>query len=178
MPDVIVIGGAPGIGKSTLARHLRERFHSPWIDFGRLREFHLEPNWKNQNVEEEALSFENLLFIIRNYIRHGYSNVIVDDLKDERIQQMAAMLAEFDVRVLTLALSDSAELRRRIKERNDGWRDEDGAVEWNRKVLKRPTVPEEFKIDTAGMSPDEVANAVQEYLGSKEPLRSKQATTG
>ena len=72
MPESIVIGGAPGCGKSTLAAQLRALLRGPWIDFGRLRKFHLERDWSNEGHEEEAMTFENLSSIIRNYIRHGY----------------------------------------------------------------------------------------------------------
>ena len=57
---VIVIGGAPGTGKSTLARALRNLLNAPWIEFGRLREFHLKPDWSDQSEAEESMAFENL----------------------------------------------------------------------------------------------------------------------
>src|SRR5215218_5326614 len=94
MPELIVIGGAPGCGKSTLAAQLRALLHGPWIDFGRLREFHLERDWSNESREEEQMTFESLLSIIRSYIRHGYRNIIVDDVRDDRIQQIPSVLRD------------------------------------------------------------------------------------
>jgi adenylate kinase family enzyme len=89
---LIVIGGAPGSGKSTLAAQLRDLLRGPWIDFGKLREFHLERDWSNQSDEEEAMAFENLVGIIRNYVRHGYRNIIVEDFQDRRVQQVPLVL--------------------------------------------------------------------------------------
>src|SRR3954467_2408337 len=105
MHGLIVIGGAPGCGKSTLAMQLRALLRGPWIDFGRLREFHLERDWTNQSAEEEAMTFENLLSIIRNYIRHGYRNIIADDLQDHRIQQVPIALHDVPLRIVTLVVS-------------------------------------------------------------------------
>jgi chloramphenicol 3-O-phosphotransferase len=151
-PPVIVIGGAPGSGKSTLARGLRAAFPSPWVDFGRLRAFHLRPDWSDQSPAEELLTFENLIAILGNYARHGYRNVLVDDLRDERIRQIPDALAGIDFRIITLTLSDENELRTRIVERNDGWRNCDAAVVWNRQVIDRPAVVRESKIDTSAQS--------------------------
>jgi broad-specificity NMP kinase len=165
MPELIVIGGAPGCGKSTLAERLRAFLRGPWIDYGRLREFHLEDDWSNQGPEEEAMTFENLLSIIRNYIRHGYRNIIVDDLRDHRIQQVPIVLRDVSLRIVTLVVSDPAELKRRIETRNDGWKDVEAAVAWNQHVMERACVAQECKIDVTNQSPNAVLDAVLRELG-------------
>ena len=177
MPELIVIGGAPGCGKSTLAERLRALLRGPWIDFGRLREFHLERDWSNQGPEEEAMTFENLLSIIRNYIRHGYRNIIVDDLRDHRIQQVPIVLPDVSLRIVTLVVSDPAELRRRIETRNDGWKDVGAAVEWNQRVMARASVAHECKIDVTNKSPDAVLEDVLRELGvsRKAPAPASEA---
>lgn len=164
MPDVIVIGGAPGSGKSTLAAGLKADLRGPWIDFGRLREFHLERDWSDEGPDEEAMTFANLVFILRNYIDNGYRNVLVDDLRDFRIQQAPAVLADLDLRIVTLVVSDDDELRRRILVRNDGWNDAERAVKWNHAVIERYRVEGEHRIDTAGRLPGEVAAAALEVI--------------
>src|SRR5262245_3740151 len=111
MPTVIVMAGAPGCGKSTLAAALRARLKCPWIDFGRLREFHLERDWSNATDTEEAMTFENLISMTRNYICHGYEHVIIDDLRYPRALEMPGMLADVPVKLLTLVMSDPAELK-------------------------------------------------------------------
>jgi predicted kinase len=165
MPELIVIGGAPGCGKSTLAAQLQALLRGPWIDFGRLREFHLERDWSNESPEEEAMTFENLLSIIRNYIRHGYRYIIVDDLRDNRIQQVPSVLRDVSLRIVTLVVSNPAELRRRIETRNDGWKDAEAAVAWNQRVLERACVAHECKIDVTNKSPGAVLDEVLGELG-------------
>lgn len=78
MTDFIFIAGSPGSGKTTISKLLYEKLnHPPLIDFGNLREPHLEINWLNQSKKEEQMSFENLLYILKNYIKHGYKNVVI-----------------------------------------------------------------------------------------------------
>jgi len=65
--DLIVIGGSPGSGKTTISRLLYERLgHPPLINFGILREPHLERDWSNWSKKEEKMAFENLEFIAKN----------------------------------------------------------------------------------------------------------------
>src|SRR5690349_10999500 len=40
--QLIVIGGSPGCGKTTLAESLKAHFKCAWIDYGVLQEFHIQ----------------------------------------------------------------------------------------------------------------------------------------
>ena len=159
-----MIGGSPGSGKSTLARMLYERRGCPWIDYGHLRQFHLLPDWSNQSKEEEQLTFENLTFIVRNYWRYGYPEVLLDDLRDHRIVQLPSCFPEARVDTITLFLSDPDALRMRIAMRNDGWKYEELAIEWNRAVQLRPPVRGEVKLDVTSLTPEEVLLRANEVL--------------
>ena len=75
--DLIVVAGAPGSGKTTVCDLLYAELKSPYIDFGDVRNFHLNWQWSNESPEEEQMSFENLVHILKNYIRNGYKNIIL-----------------------------------------------------------------------------------------------------
>src|SRR3989344_461172 len=87
MKKLIVISGSPGSGKSTICSLLKEKLNSPYIEFSSLQEFHLNNEWTNWNEDGEKMAFENLIFVLKNYIKHGYKNVILTDLRDEKVQE-------------------------------------------------------------------------------------------
>lgn len=167
MPDLIVIAGSPGSGKTTTAELLREKLASPYIDFGWFREFHLDREWKNQSVQEEQMSFENLVFVIKNYVRHGYKNVIVTDLKDFRVREIPSVFADFDFVIVTLCASNE-EIKRRIIKRNDGFRDASQAVDWNQNVQMRQLVKNEYRIDNTNKNPEQTLSETLKTLRELE----------
>ena len=78
MVDIIFINGSPGSGKTTISKLLRKKLkNSPLIELDWLRCYHLDKKWTNASKKEEKMSFENLKFILKNYIRNGYENIIV-----------------------------------------------------------------------------------------------------
>ena len=65
MTDLFVIAGSPGSGKTTVGELLDTKLASPYIDFGCIREFHLDREWKTESLQEEQMSFENLVYTER-----------------------------------------------------------------------------------------------------------------
>ncbi|HRW10848.1 MAG TPA: AAA family ATPase, partial [Caldilineaceae bacterium] len=161
-PDFIVIAGAPGSGKSTISKLLHEKFGSCLIDFGDLRQFHLNRSWSNASPLEEQMAFDNLVAILKNYARHGYHHVLVNDLRDHRVQQLPEVLAGYHFIIITLVITDDEVMRTRVlnPERNSGFRDADAALAWNRTLLERPAVANEHKLDTTTLSVAETVDAV------------------
>lgn len=164
MIDLLVIGGSPGSGKTTVGELLRAELASPYIDFGCLREFHLDPEWKTQNQREEQMAFENLIYIVGNYVRNGWKNVIVTDLKDFRVVQTPEVFGHLNFLIATLVVDSDDEIAHRIRTRNDGWKDVDGAVRWNRQVRNREAVECEYKIDNSHREPRTTANGIMDLL--------------
>ncbi|MBE0698672.1 MAG: hypothetical protein IH586_17275, partial [Anaerolineaceae bacterium] len=85
--DILFIHGAPGVGKSTIAEALHRRLNSPWFEFGWIPEFRQKGEVTLPYEEEEQLSFENLCLVVRNYLRHGFRNIILTDLRDPVMRQ-------------------------------------------------------------------------------------------
>ncbi|MFW5704117.1 MAG: AAA family ATPase [Patescibacteria group bacterium] len=163
---LLFIGGSPGTGKTTVSKLLQEKLNSPYIDFGWLREFHLDREWKNANDTEEQMAFENLVFMLKNYIKNGYENVIVTDLLEKRIAQLHELFHQEEYKIFTLTVSDNNELKRRVLEptRDSGYRNYEEAIAWNRRETDRTSFPNEITIDTFEKTPEEVAYSIIKQL--------------
>jgi dephospho-CoA kinase len=158
--DLIVIAGAPGSGKTTVADLLHVRLKSPYIDFGYIREFHLDRDWLNESPREEQMSFENLVYIIKNYIQHGYKNIIVTDLQDFRVRQIPELFGEHRYLIVTMIIKNDNELALRIQNRNDGFRDFKRAIAWNKEIQERPVLIGEHQIDNTHNEPERTAEII------------------
>ena len=158
--DLLVVAGAPGSGKTTVCDLLYKTLQSPYIDFGDVRNFHLDRHWSNQSEEEEQMSFENLVYILKNYIRYGYKNIILNDLKDFRVQQIPQLFAGHNYLIATLVVESDDELAIRIKARKSGFTNVEGALEWNKNIRQRPVLPREHRIDNMHNSPHQTADII------------------
>lgn len=166
MYDFIFIAGAPGVGKTTIVKLLQEKLQSPSVDFGNIREFHLDRTWKNASEREEEMSFENLIFILKNYATHGYTNVIVSDLQDFRIEEIPELFKENSYIIITLFITNDEELTKRVltESRDSGFRDVEKALKWNKHVQERNKLPKEHKIDNTHSNPTETLEYILDLL--------------
>ncbi len=164
MYDLIVIAGAPGSGKTTVADLLHDALKSPYIDFGYIREFHLDRDWKNESSREERMSFENPVFILENYIRYGYKNIIVTDLQDFRVRQIPELFGEYSYLIATMIIKSDDELALRIENRNDGWRDVPRALAWNKQIQERPLLVGEQRIDNTHNEPKQTLDLILQIV--------------
>ncbi len=164
MTKIIFIAGAPGSGKTTISNQLKIKLGDcPLIDFGCVREFHLNKLWTNATDEEEQMSFENLIFMLNNYIKREYSYVIVNDLRESRVLEIPKLFNQKNYLIFSLLVKADNELSNRVldAERDSGFRDVELALEWNKRLIKREPLKNEFKIDNSSRHPEE---AVKEIL--------------
>ena len=158
--DLLVIAGSPGSGKTTISDLLHATLKSPYIDFGDVRNFHLDPQWSNQSPGEEQMSFENLVYILKNYIRYGYKNVILNDLQDFRVQQIPELFAGHNYLIVTLVVKREEELAAQICKRNSGVTSVERALAWNKEIQQRALLKGEHRIDNTDREPKQTADVI------------------
>lgn len=160
--DFIFIQGAPGTGKSSLAWALQERLQSPCFEFGWIPEFRVKKNSTISYEEEEELAFENLGLVLKNYVRRGFGNIIVTDLRDPVMRQVPRRFARYNYLLVTLWMDDDDALKARVLDetRSSGYRDWQEALALNREIIRRPLRQNEVRFDSGKMSIDELVQAV------------------
>ena len=172
--SVLFITGAPGTGKSTVAAMIHEKLKCPWFEFGWIPEFrHLNPHTEISYEEEERMSFENLMLVTENYLRHGYENVILTDIREEFTDEVREKFGD-RVRVIVLYSASDAVLRERVLGRDNGneYRNADEAVEINRKFMERVPAEGEIRVRCDNGSAEEVAQCVLASIDiEKMPLQ-------
>lgn len=162
--DLIVIAGSPGSGKSTLCGVLQTLLNAPYFEFSNLRQPHLNDAWSNTSPEEEEMAFENLIFVVNNYLNHGYRPVIITDLTDERVGKMDEAFKHLNYRIFTLLLQNEDVIRTRIAARTEGFTNISWALDWNRQVQNRPPFPNEQKIIADNRTPEMLAEEIIQKL--------------
>jgi broad-specificity NMP kinase len=165
--QVIVIHGAPGCGKTTTASKLNELYKSPWFEFGWIPEFrHLNPHTEMSFKDEEEMTFETLMLVVKNYIRHGFENIILSDLNDIRLLQIPDEFKDFDYIIFTLYSDDDDVIKERILNRDNGneYKNYNAAILLNTNIKRRMKLPNEYMIRSDDKTPDEVIREITAIL--------------
>jgi len=167
MTKIIFIAGAPGSGKTTISNQLKVKLDDcALIDFGWIREFHLNKSWSNANEKEEQMSFENLIFILKNYIKHSYPYVIVNDLLEKHIKEIPTLFDQSNYLIFSLVVNSDDELSSRVLDegRDSGFRNVDEALRWNKQLMEREVLVNEFKIDNSTKMPGDAIKIILEKI--------------
>lgn len=166
MYNFIFLLGAQGSGKTTIARILKEELGFAHIDFDWLRDPHLNKQWSNATNLEKKMSFENLIFILNNYKKHNYRNVVVGGFTEEDMKRILTEFKDDKYIVITLFLTDNEELKKRVltESRDSGFRDFKQSIKFNKKLREGLRFPNEHKIDNTSRNPVGVISRIKNLL--------------
>ena len=162
-PDLILLKGAPGVGKSTAAKLLACQFPSGVrIEVDALRGMVIDVNWTAQTEHRSLLMLSAQL--AAGFLRSGFAPVIlIDTFSGDKINGfLSAFRAECPqsrVFVGVLHASDDV-LRQRVLGREaDGFRDIPITMRTNLESI-RDVKPFETLIDTSNLPPSDVTKAI------------------
>ncbi|MDF2542492.1 MAG: hypothetical protein K0S47_2210 [Herbinix sp.] len=165
--DVIVIGGSPGNGKTTIGSDLHKKYESPWFEFGWIPEFTmLNPHTRIGMKEEEQMTFENLVLVVKNYLKHGFENIILTDLNDMRMLDIPECFSEYNYVIFTLYSENDNVIKDRILNRDNGneYKNYEKSIVTNRKIKARKLLPNEYKIRSDNATPSEIIDEISRLL--------------
>ena len=162
VPDVILIRGAPGVGKSSASKRLRKLFAGgAIIEVDLLRGMIANVRWVDAAQHMVALDHARLL--ADAFLAKGYRPVIiVDTFSRGKLVEFTASLP-WDYRVVSLYAAPSI-LAARINHRpDDQFKDLEASNTLNNEV-QATRHPHEALIDTSELDPDSVASELHRIL--------------
>jgi hypothetical protein len=166
-PDLILLKGAPGVGKSSAARQLAGLLASGVrVEVDELRRMVVAVNWTDQTEHRKLLQLGAQL--AAGYLRLGFGPVILvdtfsGDKIDGFIESFRSVWTHGRIFVAVLHASDDV-LRSRVLGREEGgFRDLAVSMRLNLEAV-RDVRPFEWLIDTTVRSPAEVARAILEAM--------------
>ena len=182
--SIIFIAGAPGCGKSTVAALLHKKLKCPYFEFGWIPEFrNLNPYLEISYEQEEKLSFESLMLVAQNYLRHGYEHVILTDIRYEFLGELQKCFGQQMDTVILYCDSDDV-ICQRILNRNNGneYRDTQAACRINAQIKADMQKVDAFWIASDMVTPEKIADKIVAVLGLDPTIkntgtRSAQSTT-
>lgn len=169
--DVLVICGAAGVGKSTVAWELGSQLqiadvHHAMIDADELDRVYPQPESLSELV---ALSYRNLRALWESFAALGHSRLILSGVMldlDADLAWISAAIENADYTVVRLLATDET-LRQRVETREIGSRRE---MQTKRtlaqaEALRGQETGRTLAVQTDGRSPVEIAQEILEVIG-------------
>lgn len=165
-PDVVVVRGAPGVGKSTLARRLKGlRVVGAVVEVDDVRAMIAGTDWTDRHQHDAAL--EAALGMAAAFVASGLSPILlVDTFSRGRLRRVQAYLDEAALGHRTFSLwLDPGVLRERLACRPSGFREWEPTEVLNREVASN-RYPDETFLDVTGLDKEAVAAVVAGRVGA------------
>ena len=171
--DIIILRGAPGVGKSTLSKLMKKEFpEGITIEVDALRGMIHNVKWVDKKEHTTALNAT--VAMCKEYLKSGYRPmIIVDTLGASRMKSFVSSLNALKigdslVSHVTISLwCRWPDLENRIMARGDGFKDLNASRIINNE-MGNPAFTPEIVIDTTGRKPVEIVKIVLQELESDE----------
>ncbi|HSQ94175.1 MAG TPA: AAA family ATPase [Methanoregula sp.] len=164
--DLVVIRGAPGVGKSTLAGGLKARFpQGVTVEVDAFKGMMHTWDWQDTRQHHHITGAAGMACL--SYLENGYSPVIaVDTFSPQLLGKFMAMMNTSPKKpscLIVALVCDPEILAQRIQCRKTGWCHAEPALAIN-DLLRKSGTAGDVLIDTGTRSPDEVLALVLERI--------------
>ncbi len=148
---IVLLVGAPGIGKTTLLQALSARMGCPAFEMSWMPEFLVKNGNAISYEEDERIAADTLLLVGRNYLKHGHRIVLLSDFTLRLLPWLLSSTTPEERLPIKLIIRDDAELTRRVLDpsRSNGYRHWEEALRINRD-LQVPLAADEVVCDITG----------------------------
>ncbi|MBQ8201366.1 MAG: hypothetical protein IJZ74_06330 [Clostridia bacterium] len=171
MRDFIFLIGPSGVGKSTLARGLFGHYQGALAEMNLVPEFGV-PEGVDPGLFEERVCWHCCVAQLKEFHAQGVRNVISGDFDDLRTADIPQVFYGYDYITLKLVCSNREEHRQRMLNRGEGLIDLELLEHTADKVSARQNLPNEFTIDTAGKTAQEVLQEAIRLIDTAQTLRT------
>lgn len=168
--DIIIIRGAPGSGKSQVAKSLSQLYpNGARMEVDTIRNMIISVDWTNQKEHINMLKASTKL--VFEFLQLGFAPVIVidtfsGDKIDSYLKTIIQLDKELSVKIFALYTTDE-ELKKRLSKRTNGeFKDFQICKKLNDDVLKWKQ-DSEFQIDTTGLSAPQTAEKIYGQINEK-----------
>lgn len=178
MLDFIFIIGASGIGKSTLAQGLLNKYKTVVIEQNMVPEFISRDGSEEMTGElEEMTCWENTKAMAFCFHKLGYKNIIVSDLDDLRTADIPIDFKGYRYVTLKLVCGDVEQLKKQMSDRPKG-----GLIDYelqrksNGKISTRKPLINEHVLDVTGIDTSRVLEKAVKIIDGAVPLTEYEYT--
>ena len=163
--DFIFVIGAIGIGKSTLVRKLYEHYRSAYVEQNQAPEFESFDGHEGvSGIAEEEICWKWVVSTLKCYHELGLKNIIADDFDDLRTRDIPEVFKGYNYITIKLVCSDYQQNLEQMKNRGEGLIDFELLEKMSEKINRRNPLVNEFVIDVAGKSPQQVLEEAVELI--------------
>lgn len=180
-PDVIIIRGAPGVGKTSLSKELASHFpRGVRLEVDALRGMVISVDWTNQQQHKDMLTLA--AHVTKQFLRLGLKPVIVvDTFSGDKVAPFIESLKQHQeppsIQVFALHASPE-DLAQRLHARPEGhFKDAVVSKKLNADVLKIIR-PEDALLDTSCCCPKDLAAGILRRLNATSISADKSEKTG
>ena len=173
MLDFIFITGPSAVGKSTLAKELYKRLGGVYIEQNTVPEFTVPPYVLDEGAYEERVCWGCVLRQAEYFKGIGMRNIVILDFDDLRTRELPLIFKGQRFLILRLFSSDPEQIKTQMIHRaknGGGLFDLTRAERMNRKISRRPLLPNELSIDVAGKTAPQVLDEAYAAVKGFEPL--------